>query len=184
VVIIASYPSASRPTVNAYRPYLGFSSIYMRMSDSNSSYNALQVYITKRKGDLMMTASYTWSKALADSSTNSENPEDPFNRRFNYGPTTYDRRQVFVTTWNYSVPLFRHHRGLTGAAFGGWELSGVVRAQSGPVLSVTEDGIIGVMPADYIGGNANLPPDQRTPDHWFNTAAFVTSPETRQLPVS
>ena len=40
--IVASYPSATRPSVNAYRPYLGFSSIYMRLGDSNSNYNALQ----------------------------------------------------------------------------------------------------------------------------------------------
>ena len=59
-------------------------------------------------------------------------------------------------------------------------MSGVVRAQGGPVLSVTEDGITGVMRPDYIGGNANLPPDQRTADHWFNTVAFVTSPKTRR----
>ena len=178
--IIASYPTASRPSVNAYRPYLGFSSIYMRLSDSNSNYNALQAYMTKRKGDLMMTASYTWSKALSDSSTNTDNPEDPFNRRFNYGPTTYDRRQIFITTFNYSVPLFRHRHGIGGAAFGGWELTGMVRGQTGPLLSVTEDGITGVMRADYIGGPAELPSDQRTPDHWFNTAAFVASPETRR----
>jgi hypothetical protein len=179
-MLIASYPSASRPSVNAYRPYLGFSQINMRIGDSNSNYNALQAYMTKRKGDLMMTASYTWSKALADSSTNSENPEDPFARRFNYGPTNYDRRQIFVTTFNYSVPVFRGRHGFTGAALAGWELSGVVRAQTGPLLSVTEDGITGVMRADYLGGPANLPPSQRSPDHWFNTAAFVTGPDTRR----
>lgn len=178
--IIASYPSASRPSVNAYRPYLGFSQINMRLSDSNSNYNALQAHMTKRKGDLMMTASYTWSKALADSSTNSENPEDPFNKRFNYGPTTYDRRQIFVATFNYRVPLFRSRRDFLGAAFGGWELSGVTRAQTGPQLSVTEDGITGVMRADYLGGPVALPSDQRSADHWFKTAAFVTSPETRR----
>jgi len=178
--IIASYPTASRPSVNAYRPYPGFSSIYMRLSDSNSNYNALQAYMTKRKGDLMMTVSYTWSKALSDSSTNTDNPEDPFNRRFNYGPTTYDRRQIFITTFNYSVPLFRRSHGIAGAALGGWELTGMVRGQTGPLLSVTEDGITGVMRADYIGGPAELPSGLRTPDHWFNTAAFVVSPETRR----
>jgi hypothetical protein len=178
--IITSYPNASRPSVNAYRPYAGFSSIYMRVSDSNSNYNALQAYVTKRRGDLTISASYTWSKALSDSSTNTDNPEDPFNRGFNYGPTNYDRRQIFVTNFHYSVPLFRHHRGFLGAGLGGWELSGIVHAQTGPRLSVTEDGITGVMRADYIGGPIDLPSDQRSPNHWFNTAAFVASPETRR----
>lgn len=78
------------------------------------------------------------------------------------------------------MPTFRRRHGLRGAAFGGWELSGVVRAQTGPMLAVTEDGITGVMRADYLGGPASLPSGQRSADHWFNTAAFVTSPETRR----
>src|SRR5262249_487770 len=54
--------NAGKLSLNALRPYKGYSAILMRLSDSNSNYNALQLYATKRKGDLLMTAGYTWSK--------------------------------------------------------------------------------------------------------------------------
>ena len=64
-------PAAQRPTTNALRPYKGFSAIRLRMSDSNSNYNALQLYAAKRRGSSTMTVSYTWSHALADTSASS-----------------------------------------------------------------------------------------------------------------
>jgi hypothetical protein len=177
---IAPIPKNDRPPVNAFRRYRGFSEINMRISDSNSNYNALQLYATKRKGNLVMTTSYTWSKALADASKNSEDPEDPFNRKFNYGPATFDRRQIFLTTFTYRVPMFNSLRGVPGAALKGWEMSGIVRAQSGPQLTVTCDSVAGVRRADYLGGLVDLPSDQRDPNHWFNTAAFVAAPAERR----
>jgi len=179
-LIIAGYASSARPSVNAFRRYKGFSVITMRLSDSTSNYNSLQAYMTKRKGDLLMTASYTWAKALADTSKNSEDPEDPFNRHFNYGPATFDRRHVLVTTFNYRIPAFRNLRGVGGGVLGGWEASGVVRAQSGQMLSITCDSVAGVRRADYIGGPVQLPSDKRSVDHWFNTAAFVAAPDIRR----
>ena len=41
----------------------------------------MQLYAAKRKGDLLMTTSYTWSKVLTDASGFNDNPEDPFNQR-------------------------------------------------------------------------------------------------------
>src|SRR5947199_9947052 len=93
-------------STNAIRPYKGYSNIRMRFSDSNSNYNALQLYVTKRKGNLRLTGSYTWSKVLTDSSGNTDNLEDPYNRKFNYGPASFDRRHIFVTTYTYRLPFF------------------------------------------------------------------------------
>jgi hypothetical protein len=61
------------------RPYLGYSSIGMALSDVNSNYNALQVSVTKRAGILTAIFSYTYSKALGDGGgagdAYNENPE-------------------------------------------------------------------------------------------------------------
>ena len=79
----------------------------MRLSDSVSNYNSMQLYATKRKGALALTAGYTWSKALADSSGNGDNLEDAVeNRHFSYGPTSFDRRHVFFATYIYKIPFF------------------------------------------------------------------------------
>jgi hypothetical protein len=159
------------------RPYKGYSAILMRFSDSTSNYNALQLYAAKRKGDLAMTVSYTWSKSLSDSSADAENLEDPFNRRFNYGPTTFDRRHIFVTTYTYRLPFFRKFKGLIGEALSGWELSGITRWQTGPHLTPTGATSIGNRRADSTDVDIDGP---RTVDEWFNKSAFTQAPNERR----
>jgi hypothetical protein len=173
----AALPSAQRASTNALRPYKGYSSIRMRLSDSTANYNSLQVYAAKRKGDLTMTASYTWSKALADTSGNGDNPEDPFNRSYNYGPTSFDRRHIFVTTYTYRLPFFRKSNGLLNNTLGGWELSGITRWQTGQNLTPTGNSSIGGRRADATGLDVEGP---RTLDMWFNKAAFVNPQNDRR----
>jgi hypothetical protein len=176
-------PTAQRVSVNALRPYKGYSGILTRLSDSNSNYNSLQLYATKRKGDLLMTAGYTWSKVLADTSGNGDNPDDPFNRRYSYGPADFDRRQVFFTTYTYSIPLFRSLKGIGGAALSGWEVSGITRWQTGHYLTpVASTGI--TVPntnrrADYVGGDIRQQGSNPLLE-WFNKAAFAAPPDTRR----
>ncbi|PYX89929.1 MAG: hypothetical protein DMG67_13900 [Acidobacteria bacterium] len=59
--------TTNRPSVNTLRPFKGYSSINTFVSDATSNYNAFQAHVTKRKGNLMLTGSYTWSKALTSS---------------------------------------------------------------------------------------------------------------------
>jgi hypothetical protein len=163
-------PTAQRSVVNALRPYKGFSSIRYRLSDSSSNYNALQLYAAKRKGNLTTTVSYTWSKALGDSSGNTDNPEDPFNRDFNYGPLSFDRRHVLVTTYTYRLPRLRKANQFVKNAFGGWELSGITRFQTGAYLTPTANSSIGNRRADVVLGQSFE--GDKTIERWFNTAAF------------
>ena len=128
----------------------------------------------------MMTASYTWAKALTDASSNSEASEEPLSRRFNYGPASFDRRHVFVSTFNLKAPAPFKSVALSRLALGGWDLSGIARAQSGPYSSITATTDIGTRRADYIGGQVKLPADQRTVNRYFNTAAFAAPPPDRR----
>ena len=173
-------PSSGRPVTNYLRPYHGYSTINMYLSDANGNYNALQAFASKRRGNLNLTVSYTWSHALADASGDGDNPDSGVgyqNRHFFYGPTTFDRRHIFNVTYTYRLPWLRGKHGFAGA-FGGWEISGITRAQSGqhytPVGSATSI----TRRADYIGGDVTLPTDQRGANHWFNTAAFQTASST------
>lgn len=175
----AALPTAQRASTNFLRPYKGYSAIRMRISDSNSNYNALQLYATKRKGDLMFTASYTWSKVLTDSSGNGDNPEDPFNRSYNYGPASFDRRHILVGTYTYRLPFFRDGNPVVKGVLGGWEFSGITRWQTGALLTATGTSSIGGRRADYVGGEINV----QGPDpivRWFNTAAFTRPPDDRR----
>jgi hypothetical protein len=174
-------PSAQRVGTTAMRPYPGYSAIRMFLSDANSNYNALQTYLTRRKGNAIFTVSYTWSHALTDASgydTQFDSGLEYANRHFNYGPSSSDRRHIFLTTFTYRFPLLRNSRGFLGA-FGRWELSGIFRKQSGAPFTPVGSASGLTRRADYIGGEVDLPADQRGPNKWFNTAAFQTAPNTR-----
>jgi hypothetical protein len=174
-------PANQRAAENALRPYKGYSTINQLRSDSNSNYHALQLYVTKRKGDFRFTGSYTWSKVLTDASASNEDPENPSDRSFNYGPATFDRRHVFVSTYTYRFPLFRGARGWTRALLYGYEVSGITRMQTGPYLTVTGTAPTGgTRRADYIGGEVLLPDGERGPDNWINRAAFAIAPANRR----
>jgi hypothetical protein len=167
--------------VNALRPYKGFTNILYRMSDANSNYNGLQLYAAKRKGALELTASYTWSKALTDTSGNGDGVEvgeDPLNRRSNYGVASFDRRHIFVTTYDYHLPFFSKMDGIGGAILAGWEISGIARYQSGAYFTVTGNTAIGTRRADYLGGPVLLA--SPGPNGWINPAAFGPAPATRR----
>ena len=177
-VLAANYVLSPRPNTNALRPYKGYSNIRMYLSDANANYNALQTYLTKRKGNSLVTVSYTWSHALADTSADGDNPDgglgySAIDRHYYYGPTSFDRRQIFVVTYTYRLPFLMRSRGFVGM-FGRWEVSGVTRAQSGPSLTPQGSATGVTRRADYIGGTVSLPSGERGPDHWFNTAAFKT----------
>lgn len=162
---------------NAFVPYAGYSSITQFQSDSTSNYNALQAYASKRVGAVLATAGYTWSKALGDSSGQGDNLEDWQNRHFNYGPTSFDRRHIFSATFVWQLPALRQQNGFVRSAIGGWQLSGVIRAQTGQYYSVTGNTATGTRRADYRGGALTV--ENPTPQLWFNTNAFGPAPNAR-----
>jgi hypothetical protein len=87
---------------------------------------------------------------------------------------------VLVTTWTYQMPFLRERRDLLGQVFGGWELSGKTRWQSGQYLTVQGSSSTGTRRADYVGGDIDLPSDQRSESRWFNTDAFANAPDDRR----
>lgn len=175
----AALPAAQRASENALRPYKGYSVISQRRSDAEANYNAMQLYFNKRRGVFNFTLGYTLSKAETNASGFGDNPEDPFNKDFNYGPASYDRRHVFVSTWTYRVPFLRDRRDILGQALGGWEVSGITRFQSGPFLTATGNTSIGGRRADYVDGQ-DIQISDGDENGWFNPGAFVRAPDTRR----
>jgi hypothetical protein len=173
---IAANPSAN---INTLRPYKGYSEIRMRVGDANSNYQALQLYVAKRKGDVFFTGSYTWSKALTHASHRTDDTKDIYDRHLAYGPANFDRRHVFASTYTYIIPFFRGTKGVTNKILNGWEISGITRFQSGGYLTVVGTSSIGRRRADYIDGDVNLSSGERTVARWFNTDAFRQAPNWR-----
>jgi hypothetical protein len=83
-----------------------------------------------------------------------------------------------VITPTYTPKYLRDRRDILGYVFGGWEISGKIRWQSGQYLTPTGNTLIGVRRADYVGGEISL--DDRDERRWFNTDAFVAAPIDRR----
>src|SRR5205807_1558873 len=78
--LVANVAPGPNANLNTLRRYKGYTSIAYRLSDATSTYNGLQLYAVKRKGDLELTAAYTWSRNLTDTSGNGDGldvGEDP-----------------------------------------------------------------------------------------------------------
>lgn len=167
--------------VAALRRYKGYSNINQRRSDANSYYYAMQLYAAKRKGDLLTTISYTWSKVLTDANVLTEAAEEGFiNRKFNFGPATFDRRHIFVATYTYALPLFKKSKGFVKALLDGYEISGITRLQAGRPYTITGSSLTGMINttrrADVNGGVDLYIRDNR---QWLNPAAFSAAPGNR-----
>jgi hypothetical protein len=179
--LVANQPPGPNANLNTLRKYKGYTNINYRLSDATSTYNGLQLYGVKRYGDLEATVAYTWSRNLTDTSGNGDGldvGEDPFNRHYNYGPATFDRRHIFVATYDYHIPFLRNKKGVEGAILSGWEVSGITRFQSGAPFTPTGNTAIGTRRADYLGGPVLL--SNHGPDGWINPAAFAPAPLGRR----
>jgi hypothetical protein len=91
---------------NYFNPYQGFTGISQNRSDSNSNYNALQAYLTKRTGQLTFTSGYTFGKTLGDSSTNNTGLENWQNRPYNYGPLEHRPQTCVHQHGTWQLPNF------------------------------------------------------------------------------
>lgn len=179
IAAVAANPTYS---TNYFNPYKGFTSIAQYLSDSNTNYNALQVYLTKRKGQVNFTVSYTYAKALGDSSSNGGDQANWRSLNYNYGELGIDRRHAFVGTLVWQLPTFRNNA-ILHQTIGGFQIVAVARIQSGPYQTISANTATGGRRADYLGGNMYLK-DSRfaLASHqaqWLNPAAFAPAPTGR-----
>lgn len=176
---------AANPTYssNYFNPYKGFGAITQWRSDSNSNYNAMQIYLSKRTGQVSYTVGYTFAKALGDSASNTTSGATLDNWQslnYNYGETNIDRKHAFISTVVWALPTFRNHNVFIREGIGGVQISAVVRVQSGPFYTITGNTSTGNRRANYLGGNEYAKDNRFTlPSHqaqWLNPLAFGVAP--------
>ncbi len=155
----------------------------------NSSYQALQVSANKRmEYGLTFLGSYTWSHSIDGGSIpvnflnpNSEAifPEDKNNLRLDRGNSAYDARHRFVLSALYELPFFKSGSGFVPKALGNWQVNGILTWQSGFPFTLldTSDPNRDGQPTDRPNQVGNpFGPGTRTPQKWFDAAAFVHPP--------
>lgn len=166
-------------------------------SAGNSSYNALEVDANHRMSHgLLLRGVYTWSKALDDgdslNATASGNApglvSNPADIRSDWGPATYDVRNVGVVDAVWQLPFGRGHAlgsgvgRLTNGIIGGWTANSIVTVQSGfpftPQLSYnpSNNGDTKNPVRPFINPAFHGSPIVGKPAEWFNPTAFLAPP--------
>lgn len=166
------------------RPYKGWSS--MTGADAAQyygtlNYNSLQAGFNYRaQHGLTFTAAYTWQNSLSDVADRgiaglSElvTGQNSRNLKAEYGPTGWDRTQIFTSGYIWNIPLLKNRKGPVATAFGNWTFSGLTVIQSGfvfaPGLGTPNPGL--ATRPDCVSGQSISGP--KTTAEWFNTAAFT-----------
>jgi hypothetical protein len=97
--------------------------------------------------------------------------------------STGDIPHYFASSIVWELPAgegrAKHPGGIIGALANDWTLGSVVTLQSGVPVAVTQANSLGyagfTTQRPNLVGDPTLPADERTPAHWFNTAAFATA---------
>ncbi len=147
----ATVPSAGTGTLLTYgkftgpRPSAGFDRILQMESDANSIYHGVTLQVTKRfarRWELL--GSYTFSKVIDDvPDASAINPgtgdgrmlSDPSDARADRAPGVNDQRHRFVLSGNWQLGGAEGLTRASKALMAGWELSGILTAQSGQPYS-------------------------------------------------
>jgi hypothetical protein len=165
---------------NTVVPFLGFHSLRLSENAANSNYNSLQVNMHAQvKNDLSLQVAYTYSKAMDPVTGNAgsgdlANVSNPYDRHYDYGPSGLDRTHIFLVNFIYQLPIFKStsNRLLKGT-LGGWELSGIVTAETGLPLYITLGGSQG---SNGLANSTNRPDaignvrSPHTVTSWFDNA--------------
>jgi hypothetical protein len=142
-LVSAGYP-ANLFTVN---PSVGSSGSWLVDNDTTSKWDAGVVEYRRRMATgLQLQANYVWSKALANGSTGNSSvyaePTTFRNLALDEAPPGYDIRQAFKLNFIYELPFGADKPFLSGKSFfnkvfGGWEVTGIDRNQSGTPTQLT-----------------------------------------------
>jgi hypothetical protein len=179
------YYPAGGGQVNGTRGPLGpsFGSNALQSNIGHAAYDALELSARHTTGRLEISAAYTYSKSL-DESSNIGEEVNPFNPELSYALSAFDVKQNFVVSYDYQLPFDQFLRG--NRAIRGWSLSGITRFASGfPVTMINngDNSLIGTNPngvnnssidePNWDGAALHLNGNPRTNgNNYFDTAAF------------
>jgi hypothetical protein len=178
------YPSTGGQ-VNGTRGPLGpnFGSNALQSNSGHANYTALEFSARHTTGRLQLSAAYTYSKSL-DQSSNIGEEVNPFDPSLSYALSAFDVKHNFVVSYDYQIPFDRLLR--PNRLTKGWSLSGITHFASGFPVTVINNGdnsLIGTNPngvnnssidePDYNGSSLHLSGNPRAHGHdYFDTAAF------------
>ena len=202
-VITDPNSTLSLPNVYGYQlelPNLQFTNVTTDVLPmANSTYHALQIVVEKRYSNgLQLSANYTWSKSIDDSSVYDDNLtwlgsftslQDPNKPWLERSLSTFDLASVLKINYSYDLPVGRGRALLNNMPraldiiIGGWKTNGVWTFQDGRPLSFSVSN--GGTPIPTYG--AQRPNMTGKPEvsggselNWVNN--YIANPDVLQMP--
>jgi hypothetical protein len=181
------------------RPFPRFTTVTLyRNNLGHSTYHSFQSRVEKRfSRGLTFTVAYTFSRLIDDAGAVFDSAvltgpvanfqaADSYNKRLEKDVSTGNVPHILSSGFVYELPFGRGRaRSLSGwqdFLAGGWQLAGIVRAQSGSPMAVTQATNLnafagfGIQRPNRVG-DPDLPSGQRTTSRYFNTTAFAPAPQ-------
>jgi hypothetical protein len=183
-----------------------WSNVTQASTEGNASYNALVTSVTQTLRDgLRMGFAYTYAKTISLSDTvfgadftgdASAGLTDGYNAKMDRGLSGYGLKHSLTINYTYDLPFQK--TGALGKVIGGWQMSGIIKTQSGIPFGVTtaftpgngmaQGGIAGgpAYRPDLVPGRSNNPTSGvstgcgsvaagtpvGTPGLWYDPCAF------------
>lgn len=180
LILVRDYNQVDRIT-GTRNPAFGQNRYYD--TSESSHYHSWQSSLRKRLSrDFLFNVHYTYANNMSyndgDLLLPGPRPQDINNLRAEKGPTPFDLRHNFVTDFLYEAPFLRWS-GFTGRtarlALGGWQISGVLRANTGGPVDLSQPSSVPGSRPDYVSGTP-INDNYRDTLQYLNPAAFARVP--------
>jgi hypothetical protein len=174
--------------VTPFRPNPNLSAGFFWYTEGNSSYNALQVDLTRRLSHgLQFRAAYTWSKNLdmnsgltgAQANNQSQMVMDRFDLSRDWGLSALNVTSQANLSITYQLPFGKSANGFEKKLLDGWQLNAITTLMTGfpftPVIGANISGDGNTRNPDRPSLNSNFtgPVILGKQTQWFNPQAFV-----------
>jgi len=176
---------ATAANIDSRRIYPGLASVRLSTPWQWANYHSMQISVTKRtRRGLSTVSNYVFSKAI-DIGTGGTiggfnwQARDPFNWSIDKAVSDTDVTHRVNVALLYDLPVLVRGSKLGGAAINGWQLNGILTAQTGYPFDITAGNraLTGGNSANAdIVGDPVRPAGADPVVQYFNTAAFVLPP--------
>jgi len=133
---------ANGPMRSPYPAINGYGGFQIFANDAYSHYNSFQATISRRWRSGYIQGAYTFGKSTDATSSGNTALNTAFNNesdlKYSRGLSDFDRTHRFVFSYVYTLPFFSDAEGWKKVALSGWEVSGIIVAQSGTPFSVLD----------------------------------------------
>jgi outer membrane receptor protein involved in Fe transport len=176
-------PGATLQNLDPRRILQPFGPLNRITSQSNSSYHALQVAVTKRYSQgFSLQGAYTFSRSLDMFSGIALGAAVPnvFDLSSQYGLSDFHAKHVGSFSWIWDLPKFTRSHPVLRAVAGGWQVNGLVSLRSGLPINILAGADVAL--SGTSNQRPNLIKDPELPDDrsrgekilaWFDRTAFA-----------